>query len=198
MRAPGVRSAHAFAPPMTRAADLAGRMGPGSTRLPASGPGAAATPGSLTPTAPTGAGHQAARPDDQHGHLLRRAMRDGGQDGGVGVGGQHDARVAQHLLHHPQVHPGVQSECGRAVPEVMQPDKSAVGRRSDEDSGAHPFQAGSMATPSDEHALTRGGVISPVLRTPGGESLGSRSAPAVPALGLSGRPAELAEPLGRG
>ncbi len=41
----------------------------------------------------------------------------------MGVGGQHDAGVAQHFLHHPQVHPRGQGQRGRAMPQIMQPDR---------------------------------------------------------------------------
>ena len=50
-----------------------------------------------------------------------------GQDRGVGVGGQHDAGVAEHVLHDVQVHPGGQGQRGRAVPKVVQPDRRQPG-----------------------------------------------------------------------
>jgi len=46
-----------------------------------------------------------------------------GQDRGVGVGGQHDAGMAEHVLHDFQVGSGRQRERGGAVPQVVQPDR---------------------------------------------------------------------------
>ena len=44
------------------------------------------------------------------------------------VGGQHDAGVAEHLLHDPQVHARAHlGQRGRAVPQVMQPDRRQPG-----------------------------------------------------------------------
>jgi len=41
---------------------------------------------------------------------------------GVGVGGEHDAGVPEHVLDDVQVGSGGQGEAGGAVPQVVQPD----------------------------------------------------------------------------
>ena len=47
--------------------------------------------------------------------LFRCRVSDDGQDRGVGVGGKHDAGMAEHVLHDAEVHAGGQCERGRAL-----------------------------------------------------------------------------------
>ena len=103
-------------------------MGPGPLRcqqLAALGtrPGPAARAFGLAPPVAPGAGHQAACPHDQRGDFLGCGVRYLRQYRGVGVGGQHDARMAKHLLHDPQVHPGSQGQRRSTVTQVMKPNR---------------------------------------------------------------------------
>ena len=50
-----------------------------------------------------------------------------GEHAGVGVGGEHDAGVAEHRLYGFEVVAGGQGQAGRAVAQVMQPDRGQVG-----------------------------------------------------------------------
>jgi hypothetical protein len=45
------------------------------------------------------------------------------QDGGVRVGGEHDAGVTELILDRLEVGAGGVGKAGRAVPEIMQPDR---------------------------------------------------------------------------
>jgi hypothetical protein len=75
------------------------------------------------------AGDHVASSEHQRGDLFGCRVRDVGQDRGVGVGGQHDAGMAEHLLHGPQVHARSQRQRGRAMPQVVQPDRRQPGLR---------------------------------------------------------------------
>src|SRR5437868_10285632 len=61
--------------------------------------------------------------EDAGGGLLCCFVGDLRKDGGVGVGGEHDAGVPEHLLHTLQFHRGRQGEGGCAVAQVVQPDR---------------------------------------------------------------------------
>lgn len=54
-------------------------------------------------------------------------MGEVGEHAGVGVGGEHDAGVAEHRLHNFEVIVGGQGQAGRAVAQVMQPDRRQGG-----------------------------------------------------------------------
>lgn len=105
-----------------RAADLASRVGAAARSL-----ASATVAGRLGPTRPGGAGDQAPGLDDERGDVLGGLAGDLGEHRGVGVGCEDDAGVAKHVLDDLQVRPGGQRERGRAVSQVMQPDRRQPG-----------------------------------------------------------------------
>jgi hypothetical protein len=105
-----------------RAADLAPWVGVAAQSLPAAAPA-----GRLRLTGPSGARDEASGRDDERGDVLGGLAGDLEEDRGIGVGGQHDAGVAEHVLYDLQVHFGGQGEGGRAVPQVVQPDRRQPG-----------------------------------------------------------------------
>src|SRR4051794_17753069 len=89
-----------------RAADLAARMRTGPARTRRAVPAAAAllARGRAASSA-IGAWDESSGFEDVGGGLLGSGMGDLREDGRVGVGGEDDAGVHEHLLHHLQLHP---------------------------------------------------------------------------------------------
>ena len=87
------------------------------------GVGAVAQPPPSGATALLSAGDQAARGDDQRGDVLSHLAGDLGKYRGIGVGGEHDAGVPEHVLDDFQVGSGGQGEAGGTVAEVVQADR---------------------------------------------------------------------------
>ena len=105
--------------------------------------------------APIGAGHEPASAKHERGDLFGGFAGDVREDGGVGVGGEHDGAVPEHVLHHPQVHPGGQRQGGRAVGEVMQPDRRHPGlHRESADGPGQPVGCHRVTAWAGEHVPT--------------------------------------------
>ena len=77
-----------------------------------------------------GARDEAACGDDEGGGVLGRMAGHLGQHRGIGVGGQDDAGVAEHVLDDFQVGAGSEREAGGAVSQVMQPDRRQAASQS--------------------------------------------------------------------
>jgi hypothetical protein len=74
-----------------------------------------------------GAGSHAGGVEDQTRGGLGGVVGEIGQHAGVRVGGEHDAGVAEHHLHDFEVVAGGEGQAGRAVAQVMRPDRRQVG-----------------------------------------------------------------------
>ena len=74
-----------------------------------------------------GTGGRAGGCEDQARGGLGGVVGEVGQHAGVGVGGEHDAGVAQHRLYGFEVVGGGEGQAGRAVAQVVQPDRRQVG-----------------------------------------------------------------------